>query len=174
MKLDALILADAATVVGDKYFVHGGGFTRYEVPRLPAPIPFSALVRFLVDESDFDKEHSLRLTLTGPAGIPNIEPVEIGAVYPSPDADDLVEGQQLFMQFALAVPAVALLAGIYHFELALDGKLLRDVPLPVVVNPGLVPISPESAPAPSVARKETKPKVKRPPPPPRKARRKGQ
>lgn len=169
MKFDALILADAATVVGEKFFIHGGGLTRYEVPGLPAQIPLSVLIRFLVEDGDLDQEKRLTLTLLGPQGIPNVAPVEIGAVYTTPEAGTVVEGQQQFLQIALSIPAVAVREGLYKVELRLDGKLAKRVPFPVVVNPGLAAVS--TAPDPINGTPPSKPKAKRPPPPPQKAKR---
>lgn len=170
MELDAFILADAATVVGDKFFVHGGGMTVYEVPGLPCSIPFSVLIRFALGENDFDKEHHLELTLRGPTGMPNIDSVEITTVLEPPPAGSVVEGQQQFLQLALGVPAVAVRDGLYKLEMRVGGKLVKSAPFPVVVNPDLMMVSPgagEDQPSP-----KPKPKTKRPPGPPRKRQKK--
>jgi hypothetical protein len=169
VELDAFILADAATVVGDKFFVHGGGMTVYEVPGLPCPIPLSVLIRFLLKEGDFDKEHRLELTLRGQTGLPNIDPVEITALQQAPLPSAVVDGQQQFLQIALGLPAVAVREGLYKVEMRVDGKLRKTAPFPVVVNPNLLMVSPGAVEPQS--RSRPKAKAKKPPPPPRKQRR---
>ena len=135
MELDALILAEAATATEEgKFFIHGGGFTRFDVPRLPAPIPLDVLIRLRADVADLAKEQRLNLVLMGPQGIPNVEPIEVLAIPPGSGEPDLVEGQEQFLQIALTIPGVALRTGLYHVELRVNGRLAKKVPLPVVLD----------------------------------------
>ena len=138
MELDALILADAASTPGDgKFYIHGGGFTRYEISALPAQIPLAVLVRLKVTAKDAEQEQRFNVALIGPQGVPNVEPIEILAVPPEADPD-LVEGEEQFLQVSLDIPAFAVRAGLYHLELRINGDLVRRVPLPVVVMNGEV------------------------------------
>jgi hypothetical protein len=171
VELDSILIADAATVVGEKFFVHGGGLTRYEIPGVPVQIPIEVLIRVLLADDDLDREVRLELTLLGPQGIPNVEPVEIRAINRTPAAGEVADGQQQFMQLALGIPAVAMREGLYHLELRLDGELVKSIPFPVIVNPGLVSLSPSPEPTSGKPSPKRKPKTKRPPPPPRKAKR---
>lgn len=133
MKLDAIILADAvATPDGDKFFVHGGGITRIEVPELPAEIPFQVLARFKIDPSDRMSEHMFEVVLIGPQGIPNVDPIRFIAV-PPPHEPDLAEGEEEYLNIPIQVPAHAIRDGLYHLEVHLQDKRIRRVPLPVVV-----------------------------------------
>ena len=165
MELDALILADAATVTEDgKFFVHGGGFTRLDVPELPAAIPIAVLARLRVQDGDLKKDHQLNFALIGPTGVPNVEPINVLAMPPEAEPN-LAEGQEQFLNVALTIPAMAVRDGLYHVELRYNGKLIRRVPLPVVVDKGMLQgIEPPKA-------KPKTSKTKRPPPPPRKKRR---
>jgi hypothetical protein len=169
MKLDSLFFADAINTPPDgKFYVHGGGFSRVEISGLPAPIPFSVLARFLVEEGDEEREHRFMFTLVGPAGVPNVDPVG-GAAFPPEEAPDLVEGEEQFINIALDIDAFAVRAGMYHLEVELDEEIVRRVPLPVVVideetQPRRTRAKPKAAP------KKSRQKAKRPPPPPRKAR----
>jgi hypothetical protein len=172
VELDTVLLADAATVVGEKFFVHGGGLTRYEIPGIPAQIPIEILIRLLVDDDDAGKEVELTVTLLGPQGIPNVEPLTLRAITPKPKKGELAEGQQQFLQIALGVPGVAIREGLYHVEIHLGGNLVKKIPFPVIIDPDLLIISPTPEPANGKpSKRSTKPKTKRPPPPPRKRRR---
>ena len=173
MEVDALILADAVSAPPDgKIYVHGGGFSRYEIPRLPAPIPLGVWIRIRVEDADIDKPHSIEVTLLGPAGVPNIPPIAVEAVPPSEGMEALAEGEERFLNLALQLPAVAVRDGLYHLQLQIDGELAREVPLPVVVtgegDGALITREwPSPEPPPAIAKPKGKPK-KRPPPPPRK------
>lgn len=158
MELDAVFFADAVSTPPDgKFYVHGAGFTRYEISELPAPIPFSVLARFRVEAGDDGKEHRFKFTLIGPAGVPNVNPIE-GAALPPEEAPDLAEGEEQFFPVALDIHAFAVRDGLYHLEVELDGKLVRRVPLAVVVMGDVKP-------------KKTPSKAKRPPSPRKKAKR---
>ena len=134
MELDSFILADAVSVAENgKFYIHGGGLTRYDIPGLPAPIPIATLIRLRIEEGDLEKENRLNLALMGPLGMPNVEPFEILAVPPQ-DEPDLGEGQQQFLEMALTIPAVAVRDGLYQVELRVNGRLAKQVPLPVVVT----------------------------------------
>lgn len=172
MELDALILAEAVTVTDEgKFFVHGGGFARFDVPGLPVPIPIDVLIRLRIEEGDLKQEQRLNLSLMGPQGIPNVEPIEVLAIPPT-KAPDLVEGQEQFLQIALSIPGVALRDGLYHVELRINGRLAKKVPLPVVVDAkmGSGDVEPpQKRPSGPTGQQGTKPrKAKRPSPSPRK------
>jgi hypothetical protein len=142
MELDTLILADAASTPFDgKFYIHGGGLTRYEIAGLPAQIPLGVLIRFRVSEKDAHLDHRLYVALIGPAGVPNVAPVEIQAMPPD-DAPDLLEGEEQFFQIGFRIPAIAIREGLYQLELRHNDQLVRKVPLPVVVTPGGIDRSP--------------------------------
>jgi hypothetical protein len=174
VELDALILADAASLPGDgKFYIHGGGLTRYDIPALPAPIPIAVLVRLRVENGDLEKEHRINLVLMGPLEIPNVEPIEILATPPE-ERPDLAEGQEQFLELPLTIPGIALRAGLYQLELRVNGRLAKRVPLPVVVSgepgpePVILELSQEGEPSSAVKRRKAKSsKSKRPSSPPK-------
>src|SRR5215204_1091494 len=132
MKLDALILADAvATPNADKFFIHGGGITRIEVPELPADIPFQVLARFKVEPGDREQEHDVEFVLIGPQGIPNVDPIQLTAVPPA-EEPDLAEGEEEYLNLPVGVSAFALREGLYQLEIYIGKKLARRLPLPVI------------------------------------------
>lgn len=172
MELDALVLAEAITVTDEgKFFVHGGGFTRFDVPGLPAPIPIDVLIRLRVGDDDLKKDLRLNVALIGPQGIPNVEPIEVLAIPPK-EVPDLAEGQEQFLQVGLTLPGIALRAGLYHVEFRLNGRLAKKVPLPVVVDERIGQEEREPAgdspSTPSGQQRAKTRKKKRPSPPPRK------
>ncbi len=79
MQLDAFILADAVATPGDgKFYVHGGGVSRIEAANLPAQIQLGVLIQLGgIKDDDVGVDHRLRLTLFGPTGLPNVEPIEL-------------------------------------------------------------------------------------------------
>ncbi len=90
MELDSLILADAvSTPPDDKFYIHGGGFSRYEVPGLPFPVPLGVLIRLKVDDEDLHKSHQFLVAFIGPTGLPNVPPVEFVGT-PPPKTTELM------------------------------------------------------------------------------------
>ena len=135
MDLDAVILADAVSAPPDgKVYVQGGGISRYEIPQLPWPLPLGVWIRLKVSDGDFGQPHEIGVALIGPAGIPNIPPMLAHAAPPAEPPDHLVEGEEEFVNLALQLPAVAVLAGLYRLEIHIDGELARSVALPVVLS----------------------------------------
>ena len=133
MELDALIIADAvSTPPDDKFYIHGGGFSRYEVPLLPHPIPLGVLLRLRVHDEDLTRTHKFGVALIGPLGVPNVPAVEFEATPPAVTTE-LAEGEEQFANIALQIGAVAMRAGLYHLEVHINGELARRVPLPVVL-----------------------------------------
>jgi hypothetical protein len=137
MRLDTILIADAVSTPGDgKFYIHGGGYSRIEISGLPAPIPIGVFVRFQVEDDDEQTEHRFCITLIGPAGVPNTFPIEGEAVPPSDNAQDLLENEPQYLDVAVQIPAVAVREGLYRIQVELDGKMMREVPLPVVVVDG--------------------------------------
>jgi hypothetical protein len=136
MEIDAFFLADHVAIPGgDKFYVQGGGFTRCEVPGLPAAIPLGVLARVRIDDDEAKQEHQFKFALIGPTGMANVEPIEgtasVGETTPEP-----LEGEESFLQLGAIIPGVAVREGLYHVEFEIDHSLSRSIPLPVVVGPG--------------------------------------
>ena len=70
----------------------------------------------------------------GPAGVPNTYPIEGEAVPPPGNsADSLIPGEERYLNIAVNIPAFAVRDGLYRLQFELDGNLVRELPLPVVV-----------------------------------------
>jgi hypothetical protein len=135
MRLDTFFLADAASTPGDdKFYVHGGGLSRFVVPMLPFPLGVSAFIRFQVDDSDIRRTHYFRLAVLGPVG-PNIRPIDFESIAQEPLP--LLEGEQRFMQVGLSLPLFIVRTGLYRVQLRLDGRLIRTIPVPLILAPGV-------------------------------------
>jgi len=136
MELDALIVADAVSTPPDgKFYIHGGGISRVEVPMLPFPIPLGLLLRFKVDDEDFTRSHRVGVVLIGPAGLPNVPGVEFDLAAPD-ELPPSVDGEEHFVNIGLQLNGVAVRAGIHRLEVDLDGQRARTVPIPVIVAVG--------------------------------------
>jgi hypothetical protein len=173
MQLDAFILADAvATPPDGKFYVHGGGLSRMEAPSLPWPIQLSALIRLHIDEKEAQKSHHLRLTLVGPTGQPNVQPIEVEASFS--EAATLLPGEQRFAHIAAPVNGLAIRTGLYRVELQVDDVIDTAISFPLIVLAGAEEVTPPVAavavaPRAAAAGKPRPPKrQKRPPPPPKK------
>ncbi len=132
MRLDALILADAASTPGDgKFYVHGGGLSRFVVPEVPYPLGVALFIRFEVDNADIRVRHHFRVLVFGPVGL-NIHPLDFESA-PMKKPPRLLEGEQRFMQIALNLPLAIVRLGLYRVELHVDGQLIRTIPVPLVL-----------------------------------------
>jgi hypothetical protein len=133
MRLDAFILADAASTPGDgKFYIHGGGLSRFVVPMLPFPLGVAAFIRFEVDDADIRQAHHFRVAVLGPVG-PNIRPIDFESIPLEEPSPLVLEGEQRFMQIALNLPLFVVRTGLYRVELHVDGDLLRSIPVPLVI-----------------------------------------
>ena len=178
MRLDTFIIADAVAAPSDdgKFYIHGGGLSRFEVPVVPFPMPLAVLIRLEVTEDELRFAHHLLITLRGPAGVPNIPPLDLetrSEESPKP----LLDEELRFIQVALTLPAQVVKLGVFHLELCVDGKKLGDIPLPVKMADAEQMFSFEHGDddvirlAPGVPVRGPAPRAKRPPPPPKKAKR---
>lgn len=139
MELETLIVADSVSTPPDgKFYIHGGGISRLEVPSLPFPIPLGILLRLRIEsEDDLRRSHRVGVVLRGPRGVPNVPGVEFDLA--PPEDLPLLEGEEQFANVSLQINAVAVLAGLYRVEIALDGETVRELPIPVIVAEGPQP-----------------------------------
>ncbi len=172
MQLDSLIIADAvSTPPDDKFYVHGGGISRLEVPMLPFPIPMGVLLRLKIDDDDLRRSHHFRVALIGPLRRPNVPGIEFDTFAPDVEPPPLVDGEERFTHIALQINAVAVRSGLYRLEVHIDGELVRSVPIPVVLSGGRGRVATEHE-WPHESEPVTPPtRVKRPPPSRKKAKR---
>jgi hypothetical protein len=132
MRLDAFLLADAVSTPpgDDKFYIHGGGLTRFVVPMLPFPLGVAVFIRFEVEDADIQEPHRFRILVFGPVGL-NLQPIdfESAAVEPTP----LLEGEQRFIQVGLTLPLGIIRTGLYRVELHVDEQLLGTISVPLVL-----------------------------------------
>jgi hypothetical protein len=132
VRLDAFLLADAVSTPGDgKFYIHGGGLSRFVVPMLPFPLGVAVFIRFEVDETDIRQAHHFRVAVLGPVG-PNIQPLDFESL-PMDDPPTVLEGEQRFMQVGLNLPLGIIRTGLYRVELHVDGELLSSISVPLVL-----------------------------------------
>jgi hypothetical protein len=139
MKLDAFLLAEAAYASPDgRLFVHGAGITRITAPALPFAHPgFAVVARFTVEEKELERPHEFTATIADPDRTP-IFPITTLAFEPGPEPPaPLPPGEERYIQFAMSFGgAVFARAGIHRVEIAVDGKPVRSMTLPVLaLNP---------------------------------------
>jgi hypothetical protein len=177
MELETLIVADAvSTPPDDKFYVHGGGISRLEVPTLPFPMQLGVLLRFKIEKDDLTHSHRVGVVLIGPANVPNVPGIEFDLAPPE-ELPALAPGEERFANVGMQINGVAVRAGLHRLQVDLDGKRVRDVPIPVIVVAGAEPIPmprewPQASP-PNRERGRPHPaKRKRPPQPPKKRLRK--
>lgn len=129
------MLADYAVAVEGKLHVNGAGITRLTPPEVPFFLPLLSLVaRWRLDGREDAGKHELTLRFQTPDGtdlIPS-EPVPIEQRDPYATA---LPGEEVFMQLVFNFGAILLpVEGIYRFSVQLDGEVVRDMALPVVVT----------------------------------------
>lgn len=161
MRLDAFLIADAVSAPPDgKFYLHGGGITRFTLPVLPFTLPqLGVFIRFEIDEGEFDEPRQFRLTFTDPGGVLLVPPQEFASA--PLESASLESGEERYVAIALTLGGLTFgRAGLHRLDFHLDGDLVRSMPLPVVALTAeqLETMSRGRAPAP-------------PPPPNRAARR---
>jgi hypothetical protein len=143
MRIDTFLLADAASGAGGKLFIHGGGISRVNAPAFPFVLPQLALAaRFVLDEADYGQSHRFEALVRDPTNtqIFAMKPVEF-EIPPPPSSH--FEGEEHALQFALNMsPLTFEDAGIYRFELRVNGELVRAMPLPAVLLQPSEPLRP--------------------------------
>ncbi len=126
------MLADAAAAFNGKLYIHGGGIGRIDAPVIPWAQPSMALVaRFLLKEEELGKPRRLGIRLLDPDGAHAMPPADAEGALERPG--EVVEGEEFHLQLVLTVgPVLFAREGIFRFELRVDGKTAREIPLPVV------------------------------------------
>jgi hypothetical protein len=133
MRVDTVIMADAVSTPPDgKFYVHGGGLSRSEVPALPFPISLGVLIRLLVEDGDVGKAFVLSVVLIGPTGNPNVPGAELELQVP-PDMAVAIEGEERFANISLGIPAVAQREGVHRLEVRLNGQVAKSQSFPVLL-----------------------------------------
>jgi hypothetical protein len=141
VRLDTFMLADSVAAFNGQLYIHGGGITRINAPSLPWVQPQLAFVaRIQVDPGEVIGPH---LTVT--TFLPNGEQDGDALTFALPDypPPERTPGEETFIQAAVN-PGNFLFEqeGVYRFELRVGDELLRDLHLPVVVDPATEVVDP--------------------------------
>ena len=70
MRVEYVMVADAAQVVGGKLYVLGGGWNQYRATAFPVPMTVSIVTSILVDSPETGHPIVVSLTVADEAGIP--------------------------------------------------------------------------------------------------------
>jgi hypothetical protein len=135
MRLSALLVADAVSAPPDgKFYIHGGGLTRFTVPSLPFPIPqLGIFVRLEVEQTEVGQSHGFQFTLTDPDGVAVGAFPRFEAALPETPVP-LEDGEQRFVVLAVNIGGILVgRTGLHHLKFLVDDEPLGTVPLPVVV-----------------------------------------
>lgn len=130
MELDFALLARSAVAAEGEFNALGGGLSSVLLPTLPAVISIAVVTRFVAQPEEFGESYAFGLQvyeplMLRPSAAPMGTPFKIESS--SEDPDD-----------PLSVIAVMSLAGlrleregVYRFDLLVDGKVVKEMPLKV-------------------------------------------
>jgi len=76
MRVEYVMVADAAQVVGGKLYVLGGGWNQYRAASFPAPMSVSIVTSVLVESTETDRPLALSVTLADEAGVPIVPEIQ--------------------------------------------------------------------------------------------------
>jgi hypothetical protein len=132
MQLETLILADAVSAPPDgKFYVLGGGITRFNVVQLPMIAQLGVFARLQFDENEPLRAHRIEIHFLDPDGIdvlkggPDLQTPEIA------EPPQLAEGEQRFIALAINMSGVPIRQyGMHLLRILADGETMREVPLP--------------------------------------------
>ncbi len=139
MKIEFLMLADAAQVADGKLFTLGGAWSVHRSGNFPSPIQFAVCLSILVPWNEAGTRHPVTLTIADEGGVPIIPPLngqfEVGK---SPEvAEDTTQRSLLAINLNIAIPrpgkyAVLATAGSSKAETQFDaifvGKKVQLTP----------------------------------------------
>jgi hypothetical protein len=135
MKLETILVADAVSAPPDgKFYLHGAGITRFNVPQLPTIVHMGILARFELDEHEPYERHRIAIHLTDPNEVDLLKGgPELWTDVPT-EPPQHVEGEQRFLALVINLDSLVIQQeGMHHLQIDLDGVTIRAVPLPVVL-----------------------------------------
>jgi hypothetical protein len=140
MRLDCLLVADAAAALEGKLYIHGGGITRVTPPMFPWAQPMAFCIRLLPDEDDdLGVARKLALRMTDPGG----NSMLAGGEFTMPPIDETVwlAGEERSVEISVTVSNVVFPEpGLFELELLIDGVRLKHLTLPVILaEPAVLP-----------------------------------
>jgi hypothetical protein len=144
MHLDFAILAEKASVHADRFFVHGGGRMRIEVPTIPYHAPLAVVARFLATPDEAGTRHNLTVVVhvpdeTGSTAV--VGPIEMALPQEAEPESRWLVANMDFEMANLPLPV----EGWYAVELVLDDESIKRLEFKVTRAEGVIEL--ETAPA---------------------------
>jgi hypothetical protein len=148
MKIDYVILADAAQGAGGKIYILGGGWSVFRAPAFPAPVQLGLGIGISHTSKEFGMTYPSSITIADDADVPVITPVS-GPLQIQPAPTDIPQGVTqhrlpFAAQFGIALPR----PGKYSITVRIGSSVVKtefDALLVRVPQPG-VPPTPEATP----------------------------
>jgi hypothetical protein len=139
---DFMMVADGAQAVGGKLYVLGGGWSHLFVSQLPGkPLtPFAVALGLRVSYDLTNRRFTFTLEVVDADGQQIGEPPAAGE-FEVGRPPGLRPGTSQTVVFAIVVAPEFPAAGRYEFRALVDGDLVKQIPIEVVQQPGLVPES---------------------------------
>jgi hypothetical protein len=126
MRIDCVLLCDAATVREGLLHILGGGVTRVHRPEYPAPLGAALAIRIMIHPTEAATDHQLQALLLAEDGE---HVAEIGIGFGVSDPTHLVVGEEASLPISLTVGGIGLPhPGAFSFELLIDGIHQASVP----------------------------------------------
>jgi hypothetical protein len=137
LRLDTIIVADAAAQAGGKLSILGAWTSRLTPTTFPWTEPsLSVVVRASLEDEDYERDHDVSIGVEGPdgqAGMPSqfhLDRSDLQAMRAA-----LVPNEQHAVVLASTfMGATFKSAGLYHVVVRFDGKEVGRYPLPVIEN----------------------------------------
>jgi hypothetical protein len=137
MRIETLLIADAVSAPPDgKFYLHGAGITRFNVPQLPTIVQIGLLARFELDEHEPYERHRIQIHFIDPNGVDLLKGgPELWSDVPT-EPPQHVDGEQRFLALVINMGGLVIQQeGMYHLHLDVDEQTVRAAPLPVVLVP---------------------------------------
>lgn len=132
MKVQSFMLADAASALESKLYIHGGGFTRITTGELPFVRQFAFVAQCRVEDGD-DGAQAVGFSLKGPAGTFVVP--EHGFNVDLQHHEALAPGEPLLLNFTVTVNGLLFQeAGVHEAELWIQRAVVASLPLVVVLD----------------------------------------
>jgi hypothetical protein len=133
VRVSAFLVADAATAIGERLFVHGGGIHRFDVPHFPWSVQIAFAISLIFEPEEIG-QHVMTLQVTDADGETVGEPLTLGFVIDEPD--DAVEGEVSALHAGLTIaPLTFFHPGPHAAELIVDDERVHTEPLAIVEVP---------------------------------------
>jgi hypothetical protein len=129
----AMLLADAADVVGGKLYVLGGGWSQLGVPEVPTNMALAIKIDVPWDQTNTKHQVVAKLiTADGEEVEVNDEPVRAEVEFEVGRPPGLPPGTAIDAPLALSFSGLMLAAGTYVWELEIDGEPAARAPFRVL------------------------------------------